>query len=367
MTYNNAWIELSKSNLLFNIRAAKKLLLANTKLFAVVKSNAYGHGLQEVIKATSPYVDAFCFASPEEALVARSLTKKRLIVLSYFTTLTKKHLQTLAAKKIEIPIYSFATLHAVLKSRQQISAHIKIDTGTTRIGFRSFEVDKLINTLKKAPQIRIKGIFSHFAQAEKENDIFTNSQKNQFKQVASKITTALKLKNVTRHIACSAALSTDQQTHFDAVRLGIHLYGISGLSKGFVGLLPVLQWKTRIIQIKDVPKGTTVGYNRTYKVTKKSRIGIIPVGYWDGYPRNLSNRGYALVRGKKAFIRGTICMNLCMIDLTNIPSAKEFDEVVLIGRSANYEIKADDLAKLSGTINYEITTRINPYLKRSIV
>jgi alanine racemase len=129
----------------------------------------------------------------------------------------------------------------------------------------------------------------------------------------------------------------------------------------------VLEWKTRLIQVKKVPKGATIGYNRSYRRKKATRIGIVPVGYADGFPRSLSNKGYVLISGKKAPIRGIICMNILMVDLHNIPEAKEFDEVTLIGYSRRAYIGADTLAKLAKTINYEIVTRLNPCLDRIII
>jgi len=367
MTYHHSWVELSRRNLVYNVKAARKLLLPKTKLYAVIKSNAYGHGLKEIISLSARYVDGFCFAGTEEAFFARSLTKKKIITLSYFATLNKNHLLKLIKNRVELPIYNFATLKIFQKLQKPVKVHIKLDTGTTRIGFRTHEIPKLISALRSTPFLHVVGIYSHFAEAEKPKSLFTGKQRDQFQETSQTIISSLGLNKTIRHIACSAALTKDPGTHFEAVRLGIHLYGLSGLPGGFKPLKPVLEWKTRLIQVKKVPKGATIGYNRSYRTKKATRIGIVPVGYADGFPRNLSNKGYVLISGKKAAIRGRICMNMLMVDLSKIPSAKEFDEVTLIGHSHRSYIGTDILATQSGTINYEITTRINPYLDRKIV
>ncbi|MFA5030148.1 MAG: alanine racemase [Patescibacteria group bacterium] len=367
MIYNHSWIELSRHNLVYNITTTRKLLSPKTKLFAVVKSNAYGHGLKEIMSLSSHVVDAFCFAGTEEALYARSLTNKQIIALSYFATLNKQHITNLIKNRVELPLYSLSTLKALQNLKKPVKVHVKLDTGTSRIGFQKNEIQYLANALKSNPLIKVVGIYSHFAQAEKSKDLFTSQQLDEFKKISKDLISALKLKDPDRHIACSAALTKRPETHLNAVRLGIHLYGLSGLSGGFKSLKPVLEWKTHLIQVKKVPKGTTIGYNRSYRTQKATQIGIVPVGYADGFPRSLSNKGYVLISGEKAPIRGIVCMNMLMVDLSNVSDAKEFDEVTLIGYSRRAYIGADTLAKQSNTINYEITTRINPYLHRKIV
>jgi len=368
MIFHHARIELSRSNVLSNIQTTRKALRPQTKLFAVVKSNAYGHGLKEIISVANSRTDAFCFAGTEEALVAREFTRSRIIALSYFATLTNSHLNNLQQKGIEVPLFDTSTLQALKKTRKKIMVHLKIDTGTTRIGFLPAEVKKVSRELKKYPHINVIGIYSHFAQAENPNAAFTKIQQSVFERSAQVLEQSLGKKNIERHMACSAALATNPETHYDAVRLGIHLYGLSGLpTKQAPTLNPVLSWVTHLIQVKHVPAGTTVGYNRTYKTKKKAVIGVLPVGYADGYPRQLSHIGHVIVRGKKAPIRGIVCMNLTMIELTHIPKAKAGDEVILLGEQKRQKITADTIAKQIHSINYEIVTRIHPSLERRII
>jgi len=332
MVFQHSWVELSRSNLLSNLQTTRKKLSKKIKLFAVVKANAYGHGLKEVINISNKHVDAFCFAGSEEALQARAFTKKRIIVLSYFATLQKKHLIKLSKKEIEVPIFDISTLRAMQRLKKEIKIHVKIDTGATRIGFLKSEIGFVAKMIRDEAHLKLTGVYSHFAEAEKPKSRFTKNQKDLFNSLSAKLIKESGVKRIVeRHIACSAALATNTQTHFDAVRLGIHLYGLSGLPPlSTPALKPVLSWKTHVIQIKKVTRGVTIGYNRTYKVKKNKSIAIIPVGYADGLPRLLSNKGYVLIHGKKAFILGTVCMNLTMIDVTSIPGVKRGDQVTII-------------------------------------
>jgi alanine racemase len=176
------------------------------------------------------------------------------------------------------------------------------------------------------------------------------------------------------HAGCTASTIVNQATHFNMVRIGVGLYGLwpssetkalaNYRSRTSIVLKPVLTWKTKIIQIKELPAKTPIGYDCTYVCSRKTRIAVLPVGYWDGYDRKLSNCGEVLIRGKRAPIRGRVCMNLIMVEVTKIPNVKIGDEVVLIGKQGREEISADEIAKKVGTINYEIITRINPLMPR---
>jgi alanine racemase len=219
-------------------------------------------------------------------------------------------------------------------------------------------------------------VSSHFANIEDTtNHAFAESQIAAF----TRITEAVARHHpapVLRHIACSAAVLLFNRTHLDLARVGISMYGlwpsketyVSCLERGkpSLDLQPALAWKTRIVQVKDVPEGAFVGYGGTWRATRPTRIAVLPVGYYEGYDRELSGIAHALVRGRRAPLRGRICMNMCMADVTDIPGTALEDEVVLLGRQGDEAITAEQLAGWCGTISYEIVSRIHPSLPRVV-
>lgn len=364
------WVEISKRNLLHNIAITKRELNKQTKVLAVVKSNAYGHGLKEVIRTTQAFVDGFCVASTEEALLAKNYApSKRILVLSYFTTLKQQHLTLLAKKGIEVPIFSLSLLNRLSRQQIPLRVNIKIDTGTTRIGIQEKDLPQAIKILNQNPQLIVRGVYSHFADVENKKSNFSRVQLARFETLTNFLQSGLHRKtNLERHMACSAAIARHKKSHFEAVRLGIHLYGLKSekITNAYVNSLrPVLSWKTKLLQAKPVDRGTTVGYNRTYKAQKPMRIGVIPVGYWDGYDRKLSNTARVGYKGKLLQIVGNICMNVSMIDMRNV--RYQDDAVIDLIDRADKRLSADAMAKTIGTINYEVVTRINPLLPRILV
>lgn len=356
-------LRISKSALLHNCRSIRRSLEKKVKLFAVVKSNAYGHGLREVSTTLSPLVDGFCVAQTDEALALRKIiASKRIIAVTYFTTLNNSYLRVLSKKRIEVPLASFETLKTIQKNNVPLSVHIKIDSGTTRIGFLPDEIAHVLRRLEQSPHIRVAGVYSHFAEAEDTASPFTDKQLIRFTQAAKSVVS--RYPQAIRHIACSAAIKHHSQYQLDAVRPGIHLYGLSGL-KYANHLEPVMTATSRILQLKNIPASTSIGYNRSYTTSNKSKIAIIPFGYFEGMPRFASNKGFVLIHGSRAPIRGKVCMNLCMVDCTAIPKAKVGDEVILFG--ANPRLTASTVASWGKTINYEIVSRMNPLLKRILV
>lgn len=374
-----SWLEISKSALIYNLKQFRKIIDPKVKLMGVIKSNAYGHGLIGVAKIIEGKIDYFGVASLDEALELRKNgLKKPILVLTYWEVPKKRFLPIIKAIKedIEFSVYTERQAKILAKISQKIGRkvkiHLKIDTGTSRIGILPKDGPNFILKCLKLPQLELKGIFTHFAKSEAYNQNYTLLQTKRLKEVVKKISQKITSKPLI-HAACTAATIINPATHLDMVRIGIGLYGLwpseatrkrNFQSQNPIILKPALSWKTKIIQVKELPKGTPIGYDCTFYCKRKTKIAVLPIGYWDGYDRKLSNCGEVLIKGRRAFVRGRVCMNLIMVEVTEIPNIKVGDEVVLIGRQGKEEITVEEIAKKIGTINYEIVTRINQSLPR---
>ncbi len=366
----NSWVEISRSAIIHNLGQYQRLVGSEVAVMPIVKSNAYGHGMVEIAKLVAPRVKWLGVVSLGEALALRRLgIKRRIFVLSY---IPQSYLKEGIKQKIDLPIYDLESaklINAVatkLKIRARV--HIKVDTGATRVGILTPQVGGFVQQLATLSNLKIEGIYSHFAASE-ENQKYTEFQLKRFQQVLAD----LKIKIPIRHFACSAASLVEPKTHFNLIRLGLGLYGLwpSELVRKLIQkkhhwleLKPALTWKTRIIQVKDIPAKTKVGYGCSYTAKTKMRIAVIAVGYWEGYDRHLSNQGEVLIGGKRCPLVGRICMNISMIDVSKVGDVKIGQEVVLLGKQGREEITAEELAEKIGTINYEVVTRINPILER---
>lgn len=336
----------------------------------VIKSNAYGHGLHEIARLceASPLVDRICVVNLEEALDLINLgIKKRLLILGIYELDRKKILPAIKHNVI-FPIFSLnqaKVLNAVGRlCNRQVTVHVKIDTGTSRIGIFPDETVSFIQKLQHYKYLNVEGLWSHFASSEDDPDL-TKKQHSIFENVGK----ALIEKGFhipIKHMACSASTVLYPWSECNAVRFGIGLYGLHPdiTTKPHVKLEPALAWKTTVIQVKTVPKGTRISYGGTYTAKRLSKLAVLPIGYWDGYARNLSNKASVLIRGKRCPVRGIICMNVLMVDVTHVRGVKAGDGVTIIGRDKKNNITAEELAYLSGTINYEVVTRINPLIPR---
>ncbi|TSC84841.1 MAG: Alanine racemase [Parcubacteria group bacterium Gr01-1014_13] len=363
------WLEINSRAIQHNLRQFKKIAGRKVLLMPVIKANAYGHGFLNVAKILqkNKETDRVCVASLDEALelIKNKLTKKPIMILSFFDQDEKKLALTIKNNVI-FPLYSLENAGLLNKvgesTGKKVKVHLKIDTGASRLGILPREALDFIDKLKKYKKLYLEGIWSHFASSE-DDFTYTKNQHEIFQSVCKN----LKDRNIfipIRHIACSAATLSYKFTHENALRLGLSLYGLYPSSKNSaIQLKPALSWYTAIIQVKTLPTGTKIGYGGTYTTKRPTKIAVLPVGYWDGYDRRLSNHGYVLIKGKKCPILGRICMNICMVDVTNL-SVKAGDKVVLVGKDKTKNISVDDLAKWCGTINYEIVDRINPLLPR---
>jgi alanine racemase len=253
---------------------------------------------------------------------------------------------------------------AVASRGATLSVHVKIDTGMGRLGLRAEEIDDWLPKLAALQAIKIAGVFSHFSTAESVEGEYTKEQLKVFTGVVASLRAAGM--SPLFHFANSAATITQPAAYFDMVRPGIMLYGAypSPAMAQQVTLKPVLSWHTRIIQLKKVSAGTSISYGQTFVTRRESLIATLPIGYADGYQRLLSNRGAALVRGQRAPLAGRVCMDLTMLDVTDIRDVQRGDEVVLLGRQDGAEISADEMAAWANTISYEIFTSIGTRVPR---
>lgn len=371
MLFAGTRIEISR----LAVRANAKTIAAwcATPILFVVKSNAYGHGVTEILKCLRGIPRwGFGVATIEEGLQLRKEgVRDTILVLTYanpafYGDAVKNKLALVCSTPEQIRLVS----RAGKKFQRRVSIHLKFDTGTGRFGAAMNQTARLLRECTKHRSLRLAGTMTHFADAENDPE-YTELQCQRFKKVFS----FLSQNTVLRHAACTAAALRFPKTRYDLVRIGIGLYGLypSDSFKRFwltqnpdAPLKPVLTWKTSIAQIKRIMPGETVGYGRTFRAKQAMRLAILPVGYWDGLDHRLSNRGLALCKGKQCRIVGRISMNACAIDCSMI-SASPGDEVVLLGRQGREVVTVNDLAERIGTHVYEVVTRLNPATPRRIV
>ncbi len=342
---------------------------------AVVKSNAYGHGMVEVARiAQKAGVKWLGTVNLDEALELRQAgIKTRILVFSYFHP---DKLVEAVKKNITLTVYNYSAAREISliakKLHQTAKVHFKVDTGTSRLGARPEHALDLVKKINSLPNIQIEGIFSHLADSENPNQKFTNQQIDAFKKLITKLEEQ-GIYILIKHIACSAATLLNKRSYFNLVRIGISLYGLWSVEKDGshvrklykqFSLRPALSWYTTIIQVKELPVGTFIGYGCTYRTLKRTKLAIIPVGYWEGFDRRLSNCGEVLIQGQRCPVRGRICMNLTMVEVTHLKNVKAGELVTLIGQDGQEMISAEDIAEKIDTINYEVIARINPLLPR---
>ncbi len=370
---HKTWVEINKNALKNNIRQFQKLI-GNVNLMAVVKSNAYGHGLIETAKILKiSNVTWLGVDSINEAIrLKKAGINSPILILGY--TL-KSRLKDVVKYGFRQVVYNEETIIELGKINKKIRVHLKIETGTSRQGIEKDQVLDFVKLIKKYQRIEIEGIYTHFANIEDTtNYSFAEKQLNKFKEVVN----LLERNNTTipvKHTACTAATILFPETYFNLVRVGIGIYGLWPSKETFVSaknehkkltLEPVLSWKTKVAQIKNIKSGAAIGYGLTEKVFKKSKVAVIPVGYYDGYDRKLSGVGNVLIRNKRCKVLGRICMNMMIVDVTHINNVQIEDEVVLIGGQGKEFVIAEEVAQKVGTINYEIVSRINPLIPRII-
>ena len=364
----HTWVEISKKAIQHNLDSFRSMLPKKTALAAVVKSNAYGHDIRIFSRlALEAGADLLAVNSIEEALLMKSLHPQTDILVMGVISPIERYAAELNSKNFIIISSSVADMEYLQKHAPRAKLHLKTDTGMGRLGIREDDLSSSLEILKKK-RIKISGIATHFASTEDFTEhSYSQKQLESFNNCIAMVKKK-GFKKLTRHCASSASTMLFAQAHMDMVRIGISMYGLwpslqTKLSLSLLGknleLKPVLSWKTRIVYLNELPEGSYVGYGSTYKTTHKTKVAVIPVGYNEGLDRKMSNSGYVLIRGEKVRIIGRVCMNMTMVDATSIAEVSVGDEVVIIGKSGDEYISADEIAAQTGTINYEVVTRIH--------
>ena len=374
------WIELSRGALDKNINSLARL--APGRIMAVcVKGNAYGHGLTEVVGLLrkNSHVNYLTVHSLEEAIRCRDAGWSRKIMVLGPLALN----MTEAVLRYDLEPVTFnreflTRLGRMAKKHdREIRTHLKLETGTNRQGITEKDLPAFAKIYRQYPRLVPYGASTHFANIEDTtNHDYAEYQLANFERMVKQMA-RLKIKPTVRHTASSAATILFDKTHFELVRPGIAVYGYwpskeTYLSYRLLGgendlFEPILGWKTRVTQIKQLPRDTFVGYGLTYRTTAPTRMAVLPMGYYDGYDRALSNQAHLLIRGRRAPVRGRICMNITMADITDIKQVRLEEEVTIIGKGGAEELTADTLAGWARTINYEILARISPEISRIVV
>jgi len=373
------WVEISRSALVNNIMQIRKRIGRDVLFCPCVKANAYGHGLVDTarvfLEASADWLSVN--ALYEARVLRRAGISAPLCILGYVPA---EELEEALAFDCRFVLFNIELIDQIeqvaAKTGRTAKIHLKVETGTNRQGLDEKSLAALAKRVDRSSSMELEGISTHFANIEDTTDhSYAEYQLKRFEQAAENLK-ALGIHAPIRHCANSAATILFPQTHFDMVRSGISCYGMWPSNETFVSyvkerknpfeLKPAFTWKTRISQIKNVPSGEYIGYGCTYRTSHATRLAVLPVGYYDGYDRGIAG-GYVLIHGKRAPIRGRICMNMIMVEVTDIPEATLEDEVVLIGRSGDEFISAELFAQWAGTINYEVTTRVNDRIPRFFV
>lgn len=370
MAKHKTFVKIKKQAIRSNIRTIRRLLSPKTLLWSVVKSNAYGHGLVAFSQLAAPDVDGFCVDSVLEGLKLRQNgIKKPVLVLGP----TLPELFEIAAKNsISVSISTIEALRELAKIKTTPEFHFKIDTGMHRQGFYISQLPAAVKKLKSNKKLsgKLTGIFTHFASAKDINyPTYTDMQFDNFKKAIDLLEKA-GFQKLIKHAAATGGTLVNKKYHLDAVRIGIGLYGLwpskeLEIQKSKIRLSPVLSWHALISEIKFLKKGDYVGYDLAERVTKPTKIAILPIGYWHGFPRALSGSGEVLISGKRARVIGRVSMDLIVVNVDKIP-CKIGDLATIIGSQKNEESSAFDVAQKCGTVHYEFITRINPLIQREI-
>ena len=370
--YERVRADISLDAILANMESMKRNLKEGVQIAAVLKTNAYGHGAVEIAKVLEPldYVWGYAVAAFEEAVELREAgLRKPILLLGYVFPYCYQELAKMNIRPAVFREDMLEQLSAAAKAAgKKIKIHIAVDTGMSRIGI--FPDETGLDFIKKALEtegLQVEGMFTHFARADEADRSFTEEQLEKFVWLTEAVKERLGYDIPIRHCSNSAGIIEYPHANMTMVRAGITLYGLwpsDEVRKDIVPLEPVMSLRSHIIYIKEISAGTPVSYGGTWAPDHTVRLATVPVGYGDGWPRSLSNKGYVLIRGQKAPIRGRVCMDQFMVEVTDIPDAAEGDEVTLIGRDGDAYISMEEVGDLSGRFNYELACDINPRVPR---
>jgi len=363
-----AHLEINLDHVAENIKTIRNIISGRAKIMAVVKANAYGHGMIEVSRVCEEAgIDFLGITEVKEGILLRAAGIRIPILVMGFTE--KKDIENAIKENISLTVSNVYQAKLIFEEAKRIGGrakvHLKVDTGMRRYGPIEINALDFLKEIKKIPKIDIEGLYSHLADAENRDKSYTFKQLGTFQEIIADF----KKEGFSapfNHIAASAAALSIPSSQIDMVRLGIVIYGLFPTPelRSFFDLKPALTYKTKIVELKSLPGSQKIGYGGSHTTQNPSIIAVIPVGYADGVDRGLSNLGKVIVRGQRANIIGKVCMNSIILDVTNIENVAMEDEVVIIGRQGNEEITPGELAGYIGSINYEIVARLPEHLPR---
>ena len=368
-TYAPTWIEIDINAIRHNLSQIKKLISNDTAILAPVKANAYGHGILEVSEALVDLsVDYLGVSTIDEAILLRKNGFNKIPILMLGSVLSKAAglivennvTQTVGDMRLALAIEKCAK-----KQGKLAKVHVKIDTGMGRIGVWHKDAMHLIKALCKMKNLRLEGVFSHFSSSD-ESSVLTHNQMQDFLCLIEEIE-RLGIHIKYKHMANSMAVIDYKSSHMNLIRPGLILYGLwpkPSLSSSKIRLKPALTLKSSVVFLKDVPPGRTISYGGTHTTKNHTTIATIPIGYGDGLNRRLSNKGYVIVRGKRAPIIGRVCMDQIMVDVGNIAGVKIGDIVTMIGKQSKEFITVEEIAGLCDTIPYEVVCWLDKRVPR---
>ena len=373
-TYSRVYAKIDLDAIAYNMEQMRQNIRPETKVMAVIKADGYGHGAVQIAEMMERwnYIWGFAVATLDEAVVLRTEgIQKPILVLG--CVFPDQYMEMLK-HEIRMNIYTEEMAESIsrMAAREGKTAymHIKLDTGMSRLGFGINEQSvETIKRISKMPNVNMEGIFTHFTKADEKDKSFTKKQIQEFVWMTER----LKEKNVRfayEHCSNSAGIIDVPEANFDIVRAGISTYGLypsEEVDKTNVKLKPALALKSHVAFVKEIESGTPVSYGGTFVAKEKMKIATIPVGYADGYPRSLSNKGYVLIRGKKAPILGRVCMDQFMVDVTQIEGVSFGDKVTMIGKDGNEILPVEVLSELSGRFNYEFVCDLGKRIPRVYV
>lgn len=370
--YRRVYAAVDLDAVLYNMEQMKQNIAPDTKIMGIIKSDGYGHGAVRIGMELEQldYVFGYGVATAEEAFnLCEAGLKKPILILGYAFPYCYEEL---IEKEIRQTVFRYDTLEELSMQAARLGKkaiiHIKVDTGMARIGIRPD--DSGLSFVQKAlsyGNLEIEGVFTHFARADEKDKESVNKQLDQISQFMHRIETELGYRIPVKHCSNSAGIIELKEANMDVVRAGIALYGLwpsDEVRRDIVSLKPVLSLKSHIAYIKQVEKSVPISYGGTYVTENSMRVATIPVGYGDGYPRSLSNKGYVLIHGKQAPILGRVCMDQFMVSVDDIPGAQEGDEVTLIGRDGDAQLTMEELGALSGRFNYEFACNLGQRIPR---
>ncbi len=362
------WAEIDLDAVEANMRAIKRHVGERVEVFAVLKANAYGHGAVPVGKAAlrAGATRVAVHRLVEGIELRQAGIDAPILIMGYTPPAAADQAARWRLTPSAItPEFARALSNRAQASGTTVPVHIKVDTGMSRYGVFPGEVVDFARLLQSLPGVRLEGVFTHFATADWTDLTYTLEQLKTFEEVLASLRQA-KIEIPLVHAANTAATMRLPGARFDAVRPGIALYGMEPSDEWTppFPLRPALSLKSRVSRVRDLPAGAGISYSRTFVTERPTRAALVPVGYGDGFHRVLSNQGSVLIRGCRAPILGRVCMDQFVVDASGIAEARQDDEVVLLGRQGEAQIRAEEIAGLAGTLNYEVTTALLPRVTR---